>query len=558
MLFQMQFSNEQTDIYFRQYESHPATLACYFLILTLSLLCGLSREKCNFALATLRFIMRWLVVETNISSSSEEARLADLPRDSRTLLKRIHLDPKCKSYITCPSCFKLYNDDDFACPEYCIHSPLPGAPQCSTKLKRTRIIRGTAFEHPVKRYLYQDMKQWLARFLSRSDIESKLERGSAAMKVADGEQHDIWDAEVLQNFQGPDGSPFVCGPSKELRLVFSLGVDGFNPSGMKIGKGSASSTGIYMICLNLPVDLRYHPENMYLVGVLPGPNKPSLDQINEGLAPLVDDLLLAWDPGFFYTRTSLYPSGRPCRSAVIPLVCDIIGARQVGGFAGPTNTIFCSYCLLTKDRIEELPSNKWSMRSCKEHRAVAEKWRDAQTAEEQKAIVDRYGVRYSELLRLPYWNPVLFTVLDSMHADFLLKLHHHIRDVWGADPSMASGEGHHAPLPRPPRPSDSALASGLCVLIKGNMDKAHEQALLRCQKPVLYHLCHEFGLRRAQTALLMARELIQFVRHALYCYHDQQVQFLLLFHKRQPSENFAKIQKLLKTLSESKVFSCTR
>ncbi|KAG1879948.1 uncharacterized protein F5891DRAFT_1204354, partial [Suillus fuscotomentosus] len=256
-----------TDIYFRQYESHPATLACYFLILTLSLLCGLSREKCNFALATLRFIMRCLVVETNISPSSEEARLADLPRDSRTLLKRIHLDPKCKSYITCPSCFKLYNDDDFACPEYCIHSPLPGAPQCSTKLKRTRIIRGTAFERPVKKYLYQDMKQWLARFLSRSDIESKLERGSAAnMKVADGEQHDIWDAEVLQNFQGPDGSPFVCGPPKELRLVFSLGVDGFNPSGMKIGKGSASSTGIYMVCLNLPVDLRYHPENMYLVG----------------------------------------------------------------------------------------------------------------------------------------------------------------------------------------------------------------------------------------------------------------------------------------------------
>ncbi|KAG2742233.1 hypothetical protein P692DRAFT_20640116, partial [Suillus brevipes Sb2] len=133
--------------------------------------------------------------------------------------------------------------------------------------------------------------------------------------------------------------------------------------------------------------------------------------INEGLAPLIDDLLLAWDPGFFYTRTSLYPSGRSCRSAVIPLVCDIIGARQVGGFAGPTNTIFCS--------------------SCKEHRAVAEKWRDAQTTEERKGIVDRYGIRYSELLRLPYWNPILFTVLDSMHADFLLKLHHHIRDVWG-------------------------------------------------------------------------------------------------------------------------------
>ncbi|KAG2088624.1 hypothetical protein BD769DRAFT_1396214 [Suillus cothurnatus] len=46
------------------------------------------------------------------------------------------------------------------------------------------------------------------------------------------------------------------------------------------------------------------------------------------------------------------------------------------------------------------------------------------------------------------------------------------------------------------------------------MDKAHEQALLRCQKPVLFHLCQEFGLRQAQTALLMAKELIQFVPEA--------------------------------------------
>jgi hypothetical protein len=61
------------------------------------------------------------------------------------------------------------------------------------------------------------------------------------------------------------------------------------------------------------------------------------------------------------------------------------------------------------------------------------------------------------------------------------------------------------------------------------MDKAHEQALLRCQKPVLFYLCQELGLRRAQTALLMARELIQFVRHAFYCSNDQQVQFSLFF-----------------------------
>ncbi|KAG1898178.1 uncharacterized protein F5891DRAFT_955976, partial [Suillus fuscotomentosus] len=99
----------------------------------------------------------------------------------------------------------------------------------------------------------------------------------------------------------------------------------------------------------------------HLVGVIPGPNKCSLEQINEGLMPLVSDLLLAWDPGFFYMRTSLYPSGCSCRSVVIPLVCNIIGARQVGSFSGPMSTIFCPYCLLMKDHIEEMPSNKWPM-----------------------------------------------------------------------------------------------------------------------------------------------------------------------------------------------------
>ncbi|KAG1730194.1 hypothetical protein EDB19DRAFT_1897095 [Suillus lakei] len=194
---------------------------------------------------------------------------------------------------------------------------------------------------------------------------------------------------------------------------------------------------------------------------MPGPNKPSLSQINHGLAPLVDDLLLAWDPGFFFTRMHLYPSGHLCQSAVIPLVCDIMGVRQAGGFAGPTNTIFCSCCFFTRDRIEEFKSSEWSMRSCTEHRQFAEKWRDAQTVEEQRDIVDCYGVRYSEPLRLPYWNPVLFTVLDSMHTDFLLKLHHHMRNIWGADPSLPLGEGYQAPTTHPTRPSDSALATVL-------------------------------------------------------------------------------------------------
>ncbi|KAG1730195.1 hypothetical protein EDB19DRAFT_1641440, partial [Suillus lakei] len=134
--------------------------------------------------------------------------------DSRTVLKRFHLDPKLKAYITCPSCFKLYDDNNNTpCPEYCTHSLLPGSPSCSTSLMRVHIIGRTHFVCPVKKYLYQDMKQWLAWFLSCPDVEGKLESAiTTGPKAVDGKDHDIWDGEVLQNLDGPDSRPFTHTP----------------------------------------------------------------------------------------------------------------------------------------------------------------------------------------------------------------------------------------------------------------------------------------------------------------------------------------------------------
>ena len=51
-----------------------------------------------------------------------------------------------------------------------------------------------------------------------------------------------------------------------------------------------------MTILNLPCRERYKIKNVFLVGILPGPNKPKHD-INDFLRPLVDDLLLLWEKG---------------------------------------------------------------------------------------------------------------------------------------------------------------------------------------------------------------------------------------------------------------------
>ncbi|EJD32660.1 hypothetical protein AURDEDRAFT_45361, partial [Auricularia subglabra TFB-10046 SS5] len=61
-------------------------------------------------------------------------------------------------------------------------------------------------------------------------------------------------------------------------------------------------------CLNLPLHLRYREENLYLAGIVPGPNAPSLDQLNHLLVPLVDDFCTAWE-GLMFKSTANHRGG---------------------------------------------------------------------------------------------------------------------------------------------------------------------------------------------------------------------------------------------------------
>ena len=69
----------------------------------------------------------------------------------------------------------------------------------------------------------------------------------------------------------------------------------------------------------------------------------------------------------------------------------------------------------------------WKMRTKDEHLQQVSKVNDARTATQQNE--KKYGVRYSELLRLPYFDIVEYHVIDPMH-NLLLGTGKYLMAMW--------------------------------------------------------------------------------------------------------------------------------
>ena len=79
---------------------------------------------------------------------------------------------------------------------------------------------------------------------------------------------------------------------------------------MKINSALTSCRILSAVCLNLPLDICYKPENMYIAGLVPGPAEPHTTKLNHYLCPIINDLLVSWERGVHYSCTANYPAGR--------------------------------------------------------------------------------------------------------------------------------------------------------------------------------------------------------------------------------------------------------
>lgn len=127
------------------------------------------------------------------------------------------------------------------------------------------------------------------------------------------------------------------------------------------------------------------------------------------------------------------------------------------------------------------------------------RWKDCETVEDQEELFKACGVRWSVLLRLPYWNPVLFSVVDSMHAAYLGLSQSHCRKIWRINLSIEGGDGSVLREDRSiPRPNGHILSQWMTTIRDTDYDMLHD-ALKDCKKDVLWHICVENDIRSAGT-----------------------------------------------------------
>lgn len=396
----------------------------------------------------------------------------------------------------------------------CMHKSAAESPICGEPLWGSRRIDGsTERAVPLKIYSHHDLKSWLGRLFSRPGIEDMVASRPYASGSVPEPVDDIWLSKVFSSLKDSCGKRFYPGLGSGARLVFSLSVDSFNPFGNKIAKQSVSSTGIWLVLLNLPPNVRHLPENLYLAGIIPGPNKPSLTDMNHYLQLVVNELLVLWEPGVELTRTFKYRLGRNVKGMVVPVVCDLLGAHQIIGYAAaPGAHYMCPLCDLDKDDINILNRHKFPLKNWADSREFATMWRDAPNDEHRKRIFSAFGWRWSALFDLPYFDPTMFTVIDGMHAIDLGLLQTHCREIYKIDLEHNGVDGlmpmeSDDQLEVPPSKSHRVGVKKCAKLLRENPSSLLFK-LLEFARSVLHSVCALYNIGGENTSEIVGTRWI--------------------------------------------------
>jgi hypothetical protein len=190
------------------------TLCCCLVLAICYLIMNISIAHCEFLATTFRVVLD-LCLSQALQSPEVQSFISSIPLDIRRVLDILNLHPHTQSFICCLECYKLYPDSQ-DCPDLCTFRPTTDSETCNAPLYTRKVVRGAEKRYPTRKFLYHDMKTWLANMLSRPDIETYADRDVFLNPYDTPEElRDIWDGRVLKEFKGLDGKPFVQPGSRE-------------------------------------------------------------------------------------------------------------------------------------------------------------------------------------------------------------------------------------------------------------------------------------------------------------------------------------------------------
>jgi hypothetical protein len=330
-------------------------------------------------------------------------------------------------FAACNKCHKLYDINEIlktteipTCSfvNYPSHSMERFRQMCGNPLTRSIDSNNNTIYRPIMTFPLINIKQQLALFFCRKDFEISC-RMWAERKRETEALFDIYDGRIWKEFKDDNGSYFFTKEFADTHIGLMLNMDWFQPF-----INSQYSVGvIYAVICNLPRSERFKPENILTLAVIPGPNEPKLHEINNYLYPIVNQLNLLWNG--YNIITHEYNNGRFVRGAIIGCSSDIPATRKLCGFISAR--IACYRCYKSANFVNNQPNfggfedfDEWFVeRDVDTIRKNANEWKKCTTEESRKAHVSQFHVRWSEIYRLHYFNPVRFCVVDPMHCLFL-------------------------------------------------------------------------------------------------------------------------------------------
>jgi hypothetical protein len=102
------------------------------------------------------------------------------------------------------------------------------------------------------------------------------------------------------------------------------------------------------------------------------------------------------------------------RTAVLPVIADLMAFRKVLSLVGVPATNFRSFRNLLRANMDCLEPSCWSSRIGTYVRQATMEWQQAHTKAKRQDILDKHGVRWPALHHLDYRDPVQHTVLGMM------------------------------------------------------------------------------------------------------------------------------------------------